>query len=88
MKTLILTKKLINECRSEKGAFTGETTRIFAEVLGEPMQANGWTLEAGWTERLVGKRMSEVDYIAAKSAATKHRGEPWMNRTRGQLGLF
>lgn len=82
-KTIVLTPENIEAFRTDKGAFTRHQMQIFAQILGEPLQLNGWTLATGWPARLIGKEVTAARFneilsgrsISAKQSAVICSGQ-------------
>lgn len=61
---ILITQKLITECRSPSGGFT----RATIEALGST-----WPLKSGWMERLDGTQIYASQFEKAKAGRTKKR---------------
>ncbi len=57
MQTVVLTKELIDRCRTNGGAFSGDTIRAFG--------LDRKTMTPGWPVRLVGKTITQEQYLNA-----------------------
>jgi ATP-dependent DNA helicase PIF1 len=62
IETITLTNEHINACRTINNGFTKETFNSFQKILKEPFGTNGWALETGWIDRLIGLTVSLDDY--------------------------
>ncbi len=75
--TVMLTRDLIEKCRTEKGAFTGATVRAFG--------LNWNSLKSGWPRRLEGKVITQEEYMNALLGRQLAKKK---NRDRTHPGLF
>lgn len=66
-----LTIDMINKTRTARGAFTRETIRVFNEILNERYAPDGWTLQSGWVQRLVGREIRAEQLQRAEAGASK-----------------
>ena len=66
METIILTRSLIDSCRTDRFGFTGAVMKSFGLILGEQLNEKH-TLPKGWVIRLRGKPISKQKFEEIKA---------------------